>query len=513
MIRPVSYLASHLRPLLGALALLVVATPLMAAVRLAPLFRDGVVLQREMPVPVWGRAEPGETVEVTFRDQRHATRADEEGRWRISLTPMAANERPAQMRVAGTNVIEVRDVLVGEVWLCSGQSNMAWTISQIDLDARSLPGVDDPLLRQFHIPPVHAASSQEDVAGAWRASSGDTTGGFSAVAYFFGRELRERLQVPVGIVNSSWGGTQIESWLSPASIQASPFADSIRAAWEKRVADHPAELERYRQSLARWERDREAARAANSTFTRRKPRQPEGPGSRWEPGSVHHAMIRPLVPAALRGIIWYQGEANAGRPVEYADLFPRLIEERRAEFRQDRLPFYFVQLANFERRQDPTGREWAFLREAQSVALRLAATGQAIAIDVGDPADIHPKNKREVGRRLALLALANIHGFALESIGPRFVEATAEGRMMRVRLSHATGLRSDSPDGVAGLELAGDDRVFHPAEGRIDGETLLVTSASVERPVAVRHAFSNNPTVSLRNAAGLPAEPFRSDDW
>lgn len=503
------------RPLLIAFTVFISSLPAFAAVSLAPLFRDGAVLQREMPVPVWGKADPGEAVKVAFGSQTVQTKADSDGRWLVRLAPLEASAQPAELVVTGTNTLRVRDVLVGEVWLCSGQSNMAWTIKQIEVSPDSLPEVNDPLLRHFKIPNTVSSAPRDTAAGEWVASTSASVPEFSAVAYFFARELRARLDVPVGLVNSSWGGTQIESWMSPAAIASSPHAATITAAWEKRLADYPAELARYEELYAKWQSDRAAARTAGKEFTRRAPRRPEGAGTRWEPGAIYHAMISPLLPAAMRGVIWYQGETNASRSEEYADLFPRMITQWRADFQQPALPFYYVQLANIERSAtaDPTRRQWAFLREAQTAALKLPATGQAITIDIGEANDIHPKNKQDVGLRLARPALVEVYGQNVPAHGPRFVRAEREGSSLRVHFAHAEGLRSTAGDQVTGFELAGEDRVFHDAEARIDGATVVVSSPAVPTPMAVRHSFKTNPPVSLQNRHGFPAEPFRTDNW
>lgn len=503
------------RSLLTALAVFISSLPAFAAVSLAPLFRDGAVLQRDMPVPVWGKADPGEAVKVTFGTQTLQTKAGTDGRWLVRLAPLKASAQPAELVVAGTNTLRVRDVLVGEVWLCSGQSNMAWTIKQIAVSPATLPEVNDPLLRHFKIPNTVSSAPLDNARGAWIASTSASVPDFSAVAYFFARELRARLDVPVGLVNSSWGGTQIESWISPAAIAASPHGTAVNAAWGKLLADHPANLARYEELHAKWSADRAAALAAGKEFTTRAPRRPEGAGSRAEPGSIYHGMISPLLPAAIRGVIWYQGESNVTRPDAYADLFPRMITQWRADFQQPALPFYYVQLANIERTAsaDPSGRQWAYLREAQATALKLPATGQAITIDIGEANDIHPKNKQDVGLRLARPVLAEVYGQNVPAHGPRFVRAEREGSSLRVHFTHADGLRSTAGEQITGFELAGEDRVFHDAEARIDGTTVLVSSPAVPTPMTVRHSFKTNPPVSLQNRHGFPAEPFRTDTW
>jgi sialate O-acetylesterase len=280
------------------------------------------------------------------------------------------------------------------------------------------------------------------------------------------------------------------------------------------VTAHPAAVAAYEQALAQWVAEEAEATAAGRKPARPKPRPPEGPGSRWQPAGIYHGMIAPLVPYTLRGVIWYQGETNAGRHAEYASLFTALIKQWRADFGQP-LPFYFVQLANFEAQAGNRGDVWAFQREAQARALRLPATGMAVTIDIGDPKDVHPTNKQDVGRRLALHARRQLFGEKIETDGPTFASAKREGTALRVTFSHATGLRLEPPkeDGRVSFEVAGEDQVFALAEARVDGQTLLVSAAGVPAPVAVRYAWRNSPDARLFNRAGLPAAPFRSDKW
>lgn len=508
----------HRFALLSALALLA-ATRALADITLAPLFRDGAVLQRDQPIVVWGEAAAAEKVEVVFRRQKATviTRAD--GKWRVTLKAEPASPVPSELTASGANTVTVRDVLVGDVWLCSGQSNMAFLVRN-SLDAeREIATAKFPLIRQFKVPTTVADRPATEVGGSWVACAPETVGAFSAVAYFFARELHQKSGVPIGLVNASWGGTQIEGWLNETTLRADPAWHEIQARWEKTLADHPAALKAYEPQLAKWNEDAAAAKAAGQAFARPKPRAPEGPGSRWQPAAIYHGMIAPLIPYALRGVIWYQGETNAARHAEYASLFTALIQQWRAEFPTPAsgqpLPFYFVQLANFEAQAGNRGDVWAFLREAQARALKLPATGQAVTIDIGDPKDIHPRNKQEVGRRLALHARRQVLGERIETDGPIFVSAKRDGTAMRVTLSRATGLRLEPAkgDGRISFEVAGDDQVFVPAEARIDGTALLVSAPTVPAPVAVRYAWRNSPDARLFNRAGLPAAPFRSDRW
>ncbi|MBL9213786.1 MAG: sialate O-acetylesterase [Opitutaceae bacterium] len=497
----------------AALALLSAASAL-ADITLAPLFRDGAVLQRDQPLVVWGRAAAAEKVEVRFRGQSASAITGADGRWRVTLAPEKGSAVPSELVAVGANTVTVKDVLVGEVWLCSGQSNMGMMVRSANDADREMAAANFPQIRQFRVPNVASARRAEDVAGNWVACSPASVGNFSAVAYYFARDLHKRLGVPVGIVNSSWGGTQLEGWMSEETLKESPHAQQIFSRWETRLKEYPAAVSAHEKAQAKWETDRAAAQAAGKAFNRKKGPAPEGPGSRWIPGGLYNAMIAPLVPYAFRGVLWYQGEANATRHTEYASLFRAMIKQWRADFCQP-LPFYFVQLANYEMRGGNTGDLWAFQREAQAQALTLPNTGMVVTIDVGDPKDLHPKNKQEVGRRLALLARRHLFGERIEAEGPVFAAAKPEGAAMRVTFSRSGVLKLEPSrgDGRLSFEVAGADQVFVPAEAKLDGRTLLVSAESVPNPVAVRYAWRNSPEARLFSAGGLPAAPFRSDKW
>jgi sialate O-acetylesterase len=483
-----------------------------ADVTLAPLFRDGAVLQRDQPLPVWGRAVAGEKVRVQFHGQSLATAAAADGHWRVTLKAEPASAQASELTVTGANTVRVRDVLVGDVWLCGGQSNMEFRLAQANNAEAEIAAAKFPLIRHFKIPHTVAEAPADDCAGQWVVCSPATAGDFTAIGFFFARDLSQRLGVPVGLVNSNWGGTQIESWMSDAALKADPAANEIFARWQKVLADYPGKVAAHEKAVAKWEEDAAAAKATGKPFARRKPIAPEGPGSRWQPSGMYHAMIAPLEPAALRGVLWYQGEANGSRAPEYRTLFPGLIRQWRADFGQPNLPFYFVQLANLTRAVDKTDQEWPLLREAQTMALALPATGMAVTIDIGDPTNIHPKNKQEVGRRLALVARARIFGEKIEFSGPMFAAAKADGGALRVTFTHAAGLKPVS-GALDGFEVAGDDRKFVPAVARPESGAVIVSAAAVTAPVAVRYGWHNNPVASLVNADGLPASPFRSYTW
>lgn len=486
-----------------------------AEITLAPLFADHAVLQRDKPVPVWGRAAAGEKIAVTFRDQNVNATTDAEGRWMVYLAPLAGSAEPTNLTVAGKSLTIVsHDVVVGEVWLASGQSNMEWPVSMLHEDEKTLAAVDLPLVRQLKVERTVAGVPAESIPTAgWKVATTVTAGDFSAVGYFFARDLQRKLGVPVGIINSSWGGTEIEAWMSDASRQSSTVGAAVEARWQKAMSEWPPErVARYPAEMAAWQKAEEEARAAKTKNLLPWPQPPASLDSPARPGGLFNAMIAPLQPAALRGVLWYQGESNVDRPQEYAELFPAMIRAWRSNWGDAALPFYFVQLPNYAD-GEPGGRKWARLREAQARALELPGTGMAVAIDVGDPENIHPTRKAELARRLALLAKNQVYGIPGDDSGPVFATASREGSVLRVRFTHAgSGLVAhDRP--VQSLEIAGADKVFQVASGRIDRDTLIVSSPKVKEPVAVRYAWSNAPAANLYSGAGLPAGPFRSDDW
>lgn len=528
-----------------AIALIVVMSGIRAEVSLAPLFTDGAVLQRDKVVPVWGRAAPGERVTVTFAGQTHRAAPGPDGRWMVLLEPMEATAEGAVLTVAGKNTLTVRDVVVGEVWLCAGEANMEWPLSRAEEAQKEIAAAAFPLLRHLRIDPAVAAQPAATVGtSGWRKATPQTAGAFTAVGYFFARDLHLKLGVPVGIVHAARAETPIEAWLSPAALEGNPAFRIVSERWNQTLASQAQEQATHETRLTAWTKaEADARRAAEAKVAATpkgkaasarpdpaalhaewlrqnpRPRLPRGPGDPWTPAGLFNGMINPLLPYGLRGVLWYQGESNAERAVEYHALFAALITAWRAHWGQGQIPFYWVNLANYEVPGDVTRRTFAFLREAQTKALALPHTGQALAIDLGDPKNIHPANKQEVGRRLALLARNRDYGMVTDDTGPAFLSATREplpggaGAAMRIRFEGVSGglLAHNRPP--QGLELAGADRVFHPAEGKIERDTLLVFSPKVPEPVAVRYAWTNAPGANLYNGAGLPAVPFRSDAW
>jgi sialate O-acetylesterase len=500
--------------LLSSLTLLFFPLLAQAEITLAPIFKDHAIVQREKPLPVWGRGTPGERLTITFHGQTLNTTIDSDGRWIVYFEPLAASAEGAELVVKGKEAVVVKDVLVGEVWLAAGQSNMEWPVSHVNDTEKQIAAIDLPLLRHLKVERTVAGSPADTVnTSSWELASPQTVGEFTAVGYFFARELQRKLRVPVGIINSSWGGTDIEAWMSDAARQSTAYAAMIDRRWQQAMSEWtPERVARYPAEMMAWREAEERARTTKTKNLLPWPQPPAVLDSPRRPGGLFNAMIAPLQPGAIRGVLWYQGESNVGRAIEYAELFPTMIRSWRSNWGDNAMSFLFVQLPNFAN-GNPGGREWARLREAQEKALDLPGTAMAVAIDLADPNELHPTNKLELGRRLALAATTRVYGIPGDYSGPVFTDATREGSTLRVRFMHAgSGLVSHHRP-VQSLEIAGADKVFHVAAARIDRDMLVVSSPEVKEPVAVRYAWSNAPEANLYDGAGLPAAPFRSDDW
>lgn len=490
------------------------------------------MLQQGRAIPVWGRADAGERVTVTYSGSTSRTATvvtGGDGRWRVDLPAIPASAQPATLTFVGKNTITRTDILVGEVWLASGQSNMelglgglgGWGFFINDAVAE-VAAADYPLIREIKMPPLSAETPQESGAGVWRVCSPATVGDFSAVAYFFARDLHGKLKVPVGIINAAWSGSPIEPFMTPASLAADPAGPAALKAWAAKTADYPANKVRYDAEKSAWDAAKAAAAKAGERFNKPAPRLPFGPGHKNVPSGSYNAMIHPVVPYALRGFVWYQGETNAGA-AQYRTFSPSLIAGWREAFAGAELPFYWVQLAAWGANGDPDGLGIPTMREVQSRTLSVPNTGQALTIDIGDSADIHPRNKRDVGHRLALLALRRTYGQKdVVDSGPTFekveFDAGASGRL-RVHFSDvAGGLKNNNTadgDVVLGFEVAGKDKVFVVAGARIEnaaaGIVLVSAPDGMAAPVYVRYAWRNDPKNTLVNTEGLPAAPFRTD--
>ncbi len=482
------------------------AAALQGAITLSSLFSDHMVIQRDLPVHVWGKANPGERVTVRIGAAERSTAAGERGLWSVHLPPMAASG-PIEITAQGANSITLRDVLVGDIWVGSGQSNMEMAVESSNNAGAEIAGADQPRIRLLTVKRVASQypRSEAETEG-WAAAAPATIPKFSAAMYFFARHIQDTQKVPIGLIHSSWGGTLIEAWMSMDTLSSDASFMPVLALWSKTMNNFEDWQWRWDRTLEQWRQDVDEAKRKGVA----------APGRPWTgnqensgmPGGLYNAMIAPLTPFPIRGVLWYQGESNAGvdRAHLYEHMFERMIRDWRAAWGIGDFPFLFVQLANWK--AGPVNR-WPELREAQMKTLGAAKTGMAVAIDIGDEKDIHPKNKQEVGRRLALAARAVAYGEGIEYSGPIYRTAAGEGAAMRVWFDHATGLRA-AGGSVEGFEIAGADGKFVPATATIDGTTVLVASASVEKPTQTRYAWLDNPKCNLENGDGLPASPFRS---
>ena len=636
-----------------------------ADVRVPSLIGDNMVLQQGKKVRIWGWASPNEKVSVTFANQRANAVADASGHWQAHIGPLKAGG-PFELTISGNNTLKLNNVLVGEIWICSGQSNMEWPLINTQNGTDAVAQANYPEIRLFTVQKSTSSSPLDDVKGQWIVTTPDKVGQFSAVGYYFGRELYQKLKVPIGLIHTSWGGTPAEAWTSNDALAKSADLQPILERYQKSLNDLPQRQQEFGRRLvefsqknlyqdagnkgeslgyadpnsdtsdwkamnlpqffetaglkmdgAIWFRKEVEIPASwtgktlelnlgaiddfdttyfngvkvggigsetpNSYIVQRHytvpaelvkpgkdviavrvfdsageggfgagtmslkpvdttadalplsgpwnykieleltPKNPDwgsrpeapGPTNQNSASVLYNAMIAPLTPMAVRGAIWYQGESNAGRAYQYRTLFPAMISNWRSAWEQTDFPFYFVQLANFQPVKDQPGEsEWAELREAQTMTLREPQTGMAVIIDIGEAKDIHPRNKLDVGHRLALWALANTYGEKIEYSGPLFDKLTIEGNKIRVKFKHvAGGLKTSDGGAPKGFSIAGQDHKFVWAEAKVEGDDVVVWDDDVSNPVAVRYAWADNPVCNLYNKSGLPASPFRTDDW
>ncbi len=553
----------------NAAALLLIAvsatslSPLRADVRMPAVFGDHMVLQQGTKLPVWGWADPNEPITVTLGSNTAKATAGADGKWRVDLPPLPTGAPAQTLTVAGKNTLTFQDVLVGDVWICSGQSNMEFGVEG---DSRSRDAVaqsDNTNIRLFYVIKTAALTPQDNIGrlpagpqfelwGKWQVCSPKTLhsvgdwNGFAGVGYYFGRAINQATGHPVGLIQSTWGGTPAQAWTSLGALQANPtlshLADYITKMTPDQTAQFPIEFADYLDAMTKWNADggpatdlaaqlawRDAALKAKAAGQPKPPypkfTRPRDPGNDGAPTTLFNGMINPLIPFAIKGVIWYQGEANEGDAAEYATLFPVMITDWRAHWGQGDFPFLFVQLANYTNAKDPNSVNWPVLRESQAKALSLPNTGMATAIDIGNPNDIHPRDKLDVGARLALVARHVAYGENLVYAGPTFDSIKVEGNKIRVSYTNiggglTLGTPPWTPDGnplppptaLTGFEIAGADKNWVPAQAVIDGQTVVVSSDQLAAPVAVRYDWADSPSGNLYNKDGLPAFPFRTED-
>ena len=456
----------------GACVLLILAaTSVQADVQLPAIIAENMVLQRDQVLPIWGKADPGEQVTVKQGDQTTTTTTNADGRSLVKLPAMKAGG-PHTLTISGKNTITLKNILIGEVWVCSGQSNMEWAMKNVNNAKQEMVAADHPQIRLFHVQHKRSSTELDDLTGGWNECTPKSVPDFSAVAYFFGRYLHKHLDVPVGVIETAWGGTPAEKWTPPSMFKAVPSL--------LKTADHPY------------------AREAMS-----------------ERSVLYNGMVAPLIPFAIRGAIWYQGESNVSMGRHYRKLFSGMITGWRNEWKQGDFPFLYVQIAPWNYSQV---KEWPqngclLVREAQLKTLALKNTAMAVTMDIGNVKDIHPRNKQDVGKRLGLAARAIAYGEKLVYSGPIYKSMKSDGRRIVLHFDHVGGGLVAKGGPLTTFQIAGEDRKFVEAIARIEGNSVVIYSAQVAKPAAVRFAWSDAALPNLFNTENLPASPFRTDSW
>ena len=486
-----------------------------AELTLPNIFGDNMVLQRDMPIPIWGWAAAGEEVTVTLQDTDYTvqTTADAKGNWRTKLPAMSAGG-PYILHIAASNTLELTNVMFGEVWICSGQSNMEWPVRASKDSESEIAAADYPLIRLFNIPHKASGLLVPDVEAEWHPTTPETIPNFSAVAYAFGRKLYNTLDVPIGLINTSWGGTRIEPWTPPVGFDSVPALESISNDIQDIHAKYRAELPERMAQIEAWiAATREALETGEVITPMPDNRHPLTHHA--SPTGLYNGMVHPLVPFAMRGAIWYQGESNLRNGMLYHEKMKALINGWRAVWNQGDFPFYFVQLAPFTYGGGASPYFLPEIWEAQTATLALANTGMAVTTDIGNLRDIHPRNKQEVGRRLALWALAKTYGREdITYSGPLYKSMAVDRNTIRLNFnSIGSGLMARDDEPLTWFEIAGEDKNFVKADATIEGDTIVVSSEAVTQPVAARFGWHQTAEPNLVNKEGLPASPFRTHPW
>jgi len=502
--------------------------PAEAKVALPSIFGDHMVLQQGIEIPIWGTGEPGEKITVSTGAASAEAVANERGKWRAQLGPLEKTSKPITLTIKGENEIVIQDVLVGEVWVCSGQSNMAFGLKNAHNASVAIPKADHPEIRFFKVASKIALSPEEDCRGSWIVCTPESAADFSAVGYFFGEQIQKEQNAPVGLIGTYVGGTPAQAWTSLQALEAVPNLAHYAKRFQETQANLPKLKEIYaKELLPKWTAEMEAWKAGPGAKATGKavrgPKKPVAPDNdRKFPTVLFNGMVSPIIPYAIKGVIWYQGEANVKAAAEYATLFPTMIKDWRPRWGEGDFPFLFVQIASY-------GKSTALpiLRDSQRKTLALPKTGMAMAIDtidIGEQNDVHPKNKLDIGRRLALAARAIAYGEDIVYSGPTFKSRSIADGKVRVAFDHVGGglvIGSAPPirleetpapplDHLVGFEIAGKDGKFVPAKAEIDGNSVVVWNESVPEPNSARYGWAPVPEVNLYNKEGLPAAPFTS---
>ncbi len=476
------------------LCFVLLAFQVQAHTGLPSIFGSNMVLQQKQANRVWGWGDAGDNITVTIADQTKKTTVGDTGRWEVTLDPMEVGG-PHRMQVSGHNTITFDNVMIGEVWVCSGQSNMQWSVGQAnDPDLETLTA-KYPNIRLITVPRVGTQEPQNNFDGEWSVCTPQTAKDFSAVGYFFGRQLHETLDVPIGLIDNAWGGSACEAWINRNELADHGSFDALLKHWEgveSKLAGEPD------------------SRQKKNTLT-----------GNQRPSNIYNGVLKPTIGYGIKGAIWYQGESNASRAYQYRKLFPFMIKTWRDEWGQGDFPFYWVQLADFRaEKPEPADSDWAELREAQTMTMSLPNTGEAVITDLGEASDIHPKNKQDVAKRLARWALAKDYGYvSLVHRSPQYQSMEKKDNAIILTFDHVGGgLDTFDVREPIGFTIAGEDKVFKHAKAQLVGKgqgikEIKVWSDEVQSPVAVRYAWADNPVCNTQNREGLPLTPFRTDDW
>ncbi len=487
-----------------------------ADVRLPAVIGDNMVIQQGMEVPIWGWAEPGEHVIIKFGPYSVAwgAKADETGKWKTRIGPFKAGG-PFNMSIDASNTIEVKNVLVGEVWVCSGQSNMAMKVSRCNNADAEIAAANYPEIRMFTVGRAVSDKPLADCNGLWEVCEPNVAKDFSAAGYYFGREIHKKVGVPVGLIHTSWGGVPAETWMRKDVLEADADFSAIVKGWEELDREHPRMKKEYDAKVAEWEKESEKAKAEGKKAGKK-------PSPSWElyiysrphrrGGVLYNGMLAPVIPYGIRGAIWYQGESNRMRAHQYRRLFPAMIKNWRDDWGQEDFPFYYVQIAPV--RSSRPHSQAGELREAQMMTLAVANTGMAVTMDIGNVKNIHPKNKQDVGQRLALWALAKTYGHeGVVYSGPIYKSMKVEGGKVRLQFDHVGSGLMAKGGALTHFVIARADKEFVEAKAVIEGDTVVVWSEEVVNPAAVRYGWASDAEPNLFNKEGLPASSFRTDDW
>jgi sialate O-acetylesterase len=496
---------------------------LMAELRTPAVIGNHMVLQQNHLNPIWGWDKPNTAIEVKISGQSHKTVSDTKGYWRVTLSPMKASTSPKVMSIQGSSSLTYENILVGEVWLCSGQSNMGWSVGKSDDQDLESMSAKHPYLRLISVPNVGTQEPQDDFDGKWEEATPETAINFSAVGYFFGRRLHQILDIPVGLIDNAWGGSSCEAWIPRDRLHklavAKPYMDEWKTTEE--TFDFPKLQKAYDEKLKVWQEKAAAARKAGKPAPGGRPRFPRNQMTgQHRPANLYNGVLNPIIGYGIKGAIWYQGESNANRAHAYREVFPLMIQSWRDAWKQGDFPFYWVQLADFQSEMDePINENWPELREAQTLTLdKLKNVGEAVIIDVGEGRDIHPRNKQTVANRLLRHALVKDYEYDIPHQSPRYKDLQIKGSKVTVTFDHVgSGLYCFDTREPVGFAICGKDQKFVWADAKLMGKDKVeVWSDKIKEPIAVRYAWMNNPVCNLFRKDGsvtLPVTPFRTDNF